>query len=286
MTPLTRSDPRWLVEQIESAEQLDRIAAPIAGAVGRATRPVLVKNALSGTWLGHQLHPLLTDITIGAWVGAAVVDLVGGSRSADGARRLTALGVLAAGPTAASGLSDWSEAYGSDQRVGLVHAIGNTAGLALQFGSYVARRRGQRTLGAALGMIGLGATSAAAYLGGHLVYARGVGVSHAAFEHKPTEWTDVADAAALEEDKPLRVDAEGTPVVLIRSAGRVFGLSATCVHAGGPLDEGELVDGCLKCPWHASTFRLDDGRVMRGPAAVDQPAWEVRIQDGRVQVRA
>jgi nitrite reductase/ring-hydroxylating ferredoxin subunit/uncharacterized membrane protein len=281
-----RRDPRRLVGQIASAGRLDPIAAPIAGAVRRATQPARVKNALSGTWLGHQLHPLLTDVTIGAWLGAAVVDVAGGDAGADGARRLTALGILAAVPTAASGLSDWSDSYGPDQRVGLVHAIGNSVGLAMQVGSYVARRRGHRTVGTTLTMAGLGTTAAAGYLGGHLVYARGVGVNHAAFEHRSTDWADVADAAALQDATPLRVDAHGTPVVVVKTADRLCALSATCVHAGGPLDEGELVDGCLKCPWHASMFRLGDGRVMRGPATVDQPVWEARIREGRVQVRA
>jgi nitrite reductase/ring-hydroxylating ferredoxin subunit/uncharacterized membrane protein len=278
-------DPRRLVDRIASAEQLDPVAAPIAGAVGRATEPARVKNALSGTWLGHQLHPLLTDVTIGAWVSAAAVDVAGGATGAGSARRLTALGILAAVPTAASGLSDWSDSYGPDQRVGLVHAIGNVAGLAMQVGSYVARRRGSRTLGATLTMAGLGTTAAAGYLGGHLVYARGVGVNHAAFEHRPTAWTDVANAADLRDSTPLRVDAHGVAVVVVQTADRLHALSAMCGHAGGPLDEGKLVDGWLTCPWHASAFRLHDGRAMRGPASVDQPVWEVRILDGRVQVR-
>lgn len=233
-----RMDPRALVDQIASAQQLDAIAAPLARAVGRATQPTPVKNALSGTWLGHQLHPVLTDVTIGAWLSAAAVDVVGGATGADSARRLTALGILSAVPTAASGLSDWAETYGPDQRVGVVHALGNTAALTLQIVSYGARRRGRRALGAALSMTGLGVVAAAGYLGGHLVYGRGVGVNHAAFEHRPTDWTDVASADALEENAPLRVDADGVPVVVVRTADGLFALSATCVHAGGPLDEG------------------------------------------------
>jgi nitrite reductase/ring-hydroxylating ferredoxin subunit/uncharacterized membrane protein len=275
-----------LVEQIAAAEQLDAIAAPLAGAVKVATQPRLVKNALSGTWLGHQLHPLLTDVTIGAWVGATIVDLLGGVRGADAARRLTAVGILSAAPTAASGYSDWSDTYGAEQRIGLVHALGNTAGLALQVGSYLARRRGHRGLGVALGLAGLGAAGGSGYLGGHLVLALGVGVDHTAFEHRTTDWTDVGLAARLEDSTPLRVDADGTPVVVVRVGDRLSALSATCVHAGGPLDEGELVDGCLRCPWHASTFRLDDGRPVRGPAATGQPVWEARELDGRLEVRA
>ncbi len=277
---------RQLIDRIAAADGLDAIAAPVARLAARATEPRAVKNALSGTWLGHQLHPLLTDVTIGAWVSASAIDVTGGTDGAGAARRLTALGILSAVPTAASGMSDWAETYGPDQRVGLVHAGANTVGLGLQIGSYVARRRGDRGLGVALSLTALGISAAAGYLGGHLVYARGVGVSHTAFEHRPSDWTDVAGADVLEDGRPLRVEADGVAVVVVRTADGLFALSATCVHAGGPLDEGELVDGCLKCPWHASAFRLSDGRVMRGPAAEPQPVWEARIENGRLQVRA
>ncbi|HEU0316632.1 MAG TPA: Rieske 2Fe-2S domain-containing protein [Solirubrobacteraceae bacterium] len=275
-----------LVALIGAADPLDQVTAPVAKLVGRATKPGPVKNALSGTWLGHQLHPLLTDVTIGAWASVAVVDLFGGRQGARVARLLTGFGILSAVPTAASGLSDWSETYGPEQRVGFVHAVGNASGLLLQIASYGARRRGRRARGAALSLTGLGVAGAAGYLGGHLVYGLGVGVSHAAFEHPPGDWTDVGDAAGLEESTPVRVDAAGTPVVVVKTGERLFALSATCVHAGGPLDEGELVDGCLRCPWHASTFRLEDGRAIRGPAAVSQPVWQVRVEGGRLEVRA
>jgi nitrite reductase/ring-hydroxylating ferredoxin subunit/uncharacterized membrane protein len=278
--------PQRLIERIASAQELDQVTGPLAKLVGRATAPAAIKNALSGNWLGHQLHPLLTDVTIGAWTSVPVIDLVGGSGGADAARLLTGFGILSAVPTAASGLSDWSETYGPEMRVGLIHAAGNVVGLALQIASYLARRRGRRVRGAALSLAGLGVAGAAGYLGGHLVYALGVGVNHAAFEHRPSDWTDVADAGALEDSRPLRVEAADIPVVVVKDGDRLYALSATCVHAGGPLDEGELVDGCLKCPWHASTFRLEDGRAVRGPATVDQPVWEARIHDGRLQVRA
>jgi nitrite reductase/ring-hydroxylating ferredoxin subunit/uncharacterized membrane protein len=281
-----RLDPRAIIAKIAAADGLDGIAGPVASFAGRATSPKAVKNALSGTWLGHQLHPLLTDVTIGAWLSASAVDVFGGSAGAGAARGLTGLGILSAVPTAASGMSDWAETYGPDQRVGLVHAGANTVGLALQIGSYVARGRGNRGLGGALSLTALGITAAAGYLGGHLVYSRGVGVSHTAFEHRSDDWTDVGGADALEQDQPLRVDAGGVPVVVVQTGDGLFALSATCTHAGGPLDEGELVDGCLKCPWHQSMFRLSDGGVERGPAAEPQPSWQARIAEGRLQVRA
>lgn len=275
-----------IVKGLEDLEVLDRLARPLAGAAGRLTRPTPVKNALSGTWLGHQLHPMLSDVPIGTWVAAGVLDLTGGAWGARAARRLVGLGVLAALPTAAAGASDWSDTYGPEQRVGLVHGLGNLTGTALQAASYLARRRDRRGTAVMLSATALGIMGAAGYLGGHLSFNRGVGVNHTAFDEAVTEWTDVAALAELDSDSPVRVVAGGVAVVLVRQGGgEVHALSATCVHAGGPLDEGEVIDGCLRCPWHASTFRLSDGKVMRGPAAIDQPAWQVRVEGERVQVR-
>ncbi|MGH9070861.1 MAG: Rieske 2Fe-2S domain-containing protein [Acidimicrobiales bacterium] len=274
-----------IVKGLEGLEVLDRLGGPLATAAGRVTRPRQVKNVLSGTWLGHQLHPLLTDVPIGTWVAAGALDLTARAWGARAARRLVGLGVLAALPAAASGASDWSDTYGAEQRVGLVHALANSGAIVLQAASYLARRRGRHGTGVALSAAGLGVMGAAGYLGGHLSFNRGVGVNHTAFEEAVTEWTDVAALAELVSDKPVRVEASGVPVVVIRQGEEVYALSATCVHAGGPLDEGEVVDGCLRCPWHASAFRLSDGMVTRGPAAIDQPAWQVRVEGERVQVR-
>ena len=282
-----REPVRGLVDDIERLGALDGVSRVIAAGVGRATRPDAVKNALSGTWLGHQLHPMLTDLPIGAWTMASFLDMTAGRAGAGPARRLVGLGLLATLPAAAAGASDWSDTYGAPQRVGLVHALANVTAALLQATSWAARRRGRRLTGAALSGAGLGVTVCAGYLGGHLSLVRGIGVSHTAFEPEVTEWTDVADSASLADGTPVRVTAGGVPVVLVRHADTVHALSATCVHAGGPLDEGTVVrDGCVRCPWHGSTFRLADGTVVRGPAAVDQPSWEVKVEDGRVRVRS
>jgi nitrite reductase/ring-hydroxylating ferredoxin subunit/uncharacterized membrane protein len=275
-----------VVRRIEDLTELDKISRPLAALAGRATSSDPAKNALSGTWLGHQLHPMLTDVPIGAWVMAAALDWTAPKSGAKSARRLVGLGILASVPTAASGASDWSETYGAEQRVGLVHALTNSAALVLQSASWLARRRGRRLTGMALSTTGLGITLAAGYLGGHLSFSRGVGVNHTAFDGTVSEWTDVAALAELVPDKPMRVAPSGVPVVLIQHAGEVVALSATCVHAGGPLDEGEVVEGCIRCPWHASRFQLPGGQVKRGPAPSNQPAWEVQIQDDRIYVRS
>ncbi|MEV7200907.1 Rieske 2Fe-2S domain-containing protein [Streptomyces griseoluteus] len=276
-----------VIQDIEDRAALDALTGPAAKLVNKVTQPTAVKNALSGTWLGHALHPVLTDVPIGAWSMATVLDLTTGERGAVAARRLVGLGVLAAVPTAASGASDWADTFGGPQRVGLVHGMLNGAATVLQAASWVARLTGRRRAGVVLSGVGLGLTGASAYLGGHLSYVNGVGVNHTAFEEPTGKWTDVAALTALEEDKPLRVDADGVPVVLVRHGGTVSALSATCTHAGGPLDEGKVdADGCLHCPWHGSAFRLSDGEVTRGPATVPQPDWDVKISQERVLVRA
>jgi nitrite reductase/ring-hydroxylating ferredoxin subunit len=272
------------VRRIEDLKQLDDVSRPLADLAGRATRPDAAKNALSGTWVGHQLHPMLTDLPIGAWVMAAALDWTAPRSGAKAARRLVGLGILAALPAAATGASDWSETYAAEQRVGLVHALTNSAGLLVQSASWLARRRGRRLTGMALSTAGLGITLGAAYLGGHLSFIRGVGVNHTAFDGAVTDWIDVAGVAELAADKPLRVTPGGVAVMLVQHDGDIHALSATCVHAGGPLDEGEIVDSCVRCPWHASRFQLAGGKVVRGPAASDQPAWQVRVDEGRVYV--
>lgn len=279
--------PRRIVRRAETLTTLDAVTRPVAARVKRVTQATPVKNALSGTWLGHPLHPMLTDLPIGAWVTAALVDVTGGGPGADVARRLVGAGVVAALPTAAAGLSDWSDTYGADQRVGLVHALGNVAATTLQAGSYVERRRGHRAIGMALSSLALGAMTVAAYLGGHLSYGRGLGVAHTAFEEPVTEWVDVAALADLGPGgRPLRVEAKGIPVLLVREGQEVLALSATCAHAGGPLDEGEVLDGSVRCPWHGSVFRLRGGKALRGPASTTQPVWQARVEGGRVQVRS
>ena len=275
-----------LTEEVEGLHALDGVSHKVAGWVARATHPDVIKNALSGTWLGHPVHPMLTDLPIGAWAMASALDVTAGRAGATSARRLVGIGLIATLPAAATGASDWSETYGATQRIGLVHALCNVTASAVQAASWFARRRGRHGLGMALSGAGLGITAGAAYLGGHLSLARGVGVNHTAFQQTVTDWTDVAATSALRDGEPFRVTAGGVPVVLVRQDGTLYALSATCTHAGGPLDEGEVVaDGCIRCPWHGSVFRLSDGKVARGPATFDEPRWEVKADGGRIYVR-
>ena len=257
----------------------DRIG-PIADKLG----PGPLKDVLSGTWLGHPLHPVMTDVTIGAWTSAAMLDVVGGERSADAARTLIGLGVLSAGPTALSGWSDWADTEGDDRRAGVAHALGNTAAIATFGISWLARRTGHRGLGIVTGFLGAGIASATAYIGGHLVYGRGVGVDVTAFDRLPARPTAVMNADDLEEGTPKLVDVKGVPVFLLRRGDEVFAMHNRCTHRGGPLHKGTLHGDTIECPWHGSCFDVTDGAIRRGPATAPQPVFSAHIADGKVQV--
>ena len=248
--------------------------------------PGPVKTALSGTVLGHPLHPVLTDVPIGALTAATIFDVLGGDAGGDTADALTALGLLSVAPTAVTGLSDWADTVDAERRLGLIHALANAGSWALYFAALVSRRSGSRGLARVFSVAGLGVLATSGYIGGHLVFARGWGVDHTVFDEPPGDWVKVAREADLQPDTPVLAQAAGYGVLLYSHGGSVDAIAARCTHAGGPLNEGE-VDGelCVTCPWHGSRFRLADGSVVRGPATAPEPAFDVRMVKGNVEVR-
>jgi nitrite reductase/ring-hydroxylating ferredoxin subunit len=229
---------------------------------------------------------VLTDLPIGFWTSAFTLDLIGGRRSRPAAQLLVGLGVLSALPTAASGAADWSDTTGKERRIGLVHAACNSAATVCFAASWLERRRGRNGRGVFYGLVGSAAATVGGYFGGHMVQRLGLGVDHTTFDELPSEWTATDPASDWTDDAPRRVSAGGTPVVVVREGESWYALEATCSHAGGPLDEGAVRDGCIECPWHGSRFRLRDGSVAGGPAFAPQPALAVRVRDGVVEVRA
>ena len=277
-----------LPERLRELEALDRPAKALAALAGRIG-PGRVKDALSGTWLGHALHPFLTDLPIGTWTSATLLDLIGGDESEPAAERLISAGLLASLPTAITGVTDWADTERSDEtvrRAGVVHAAANVAAVGLFAASLVARRSGNVARGKRLGLAGMGALSVGGHVGGHLSFAKGVGVDQTTFDRRPSDWRRVLDDGGLADGERQVVDVERVPVLLTREGGRLYALANRCCHRGGPLDRGTIANGCVTCPWHGSTFRLVDGSVVRGPAAYPQPAYDVRMADGGIEVRA
>jgi nitrite reductase/ring-hydroxylating ferredoxin subunit len=194
------------------------------------------------------------------------------------------VGILAYLPTAATGAHDWVDEADRTRRAGLVHAAANTVGLGLQVASWVARGRGRQARAVSLSTVAMGALGVGGYIGGHMSYVQGAGVSRTAFQAAPEGWTPTVPAADLGED-PVRADVDGTPVLLVRDGGTIRALADTCTHAGCSLAEGEISDGCVVCPCHGSRFALADGAVEAGPAHTAQPVFATRVIDGVVEVR-
>lgn len=170
---------RWLrgmVRRIEINEDWDR-AVDRLGAPAQVihSRPQL-RSLLRGEWLGHALHPLMTDFPLGTWMSASLLDIMGRGRFADASEHLLRFGVLIAVPTAVAGLAELPEADREARRVAVVHATVNSSALALYMASLAARRRKQWPLGMALGIAGGITATIGGYFGGHLSFVRGVGV--------------------------------------------------------------------------------------------------------------
>lgn len=281
------SSPEALTRAIEQSSVLDKAGKKIGLAFSNVVRPGKTKDLLSGTRMGHPAHPMLTDLPIGLWVSSVVLDLLGGEPARPAADRLVALGVLSAVPTALTGLNDLADVVNKEERsVGVVHAVGNVVALTLYTGSYLARRKGRRPAGLALSSLGAGILTAAGFLGGHLSYRRGVGVAQTAFQPRVDEWTAVLDEQALPEGAPRKVSASGVEILLHRRGEIICAIANRCSHRGGPLHKGRITDNEVRCPWHLSTFSLDDGSIVQGPATAPQPSYEVRVNEGRVEVRS
>ena len=271
---------------------IDQVAEPLSKAVREAyvsAGPVgqRAKNALHGVWLGHPLHPVFTDVPIGAWTTALALDAA--SRGDVGMRRAAtfAMGVGLSGAmgAAVTGLTDWSETDGQSRRAGLIHGLLNLTATTLFATAFALRRKDSHDGGRKCAWTGYAIALGAAYLGGDLVFGQRIGVTHADSE-LPTDFTPILESARLADNSMVRARAGNADVLLVRQRGRVCALAHACTHLGGPLSEGTLKDGSVVCPWHGSEFALDDGRVLNGPATHDQPCLAVRERDGQIEVKA
>jgi thiamine pyrophosphate-dependent acetolactate synthase large subunit-like protein/nitrite reductase/ring-hydroxylating ferredoxin subunit len=70
----------------------------------------------------------------------------------------------------------------------------------------------------------------------------------------PLTWHKVAERDALPEGRVQTVVAGSKQVCLTRVGGVYGALDNACPHQGGPLGEGSIENGCLRCPWHGWDF--------------------------------
>ena len=240
-----------------------------------------LKDALNGTWLGHALHPAITDVPVGAWTAAVALDALGEAR---GARIAIGVGLLGALGAAATGLTDWLDTRNDRQRrLGVVHATLNGVATALYAASWFARGRDPRS-GVTLSLAGYALAAVSAMYGGTLALDLQTGTNFTQTSDPPGGEVDVAALADVPDGGMTRVDAGGYPVLLVRCGGDVAAIGAVCAHQGGPLEEGRLDGDVVQCPWHGSRFCVRDGSVVSGPSAYPQPAFAARVANGRVLV--
>jgi nitrite reductase/ring-hydroxylating ferredoxin subunit/uncharacterized membrane protein len=268
-------------DALEGAEQLDDVSGRIRDVARKLVRPAPVRRLLSGTDLGHPIHPVLVQLPIGFWTSTWLLDLVGLGKTR-AARTILGLGVLTALPTVASGVSEWVDTDEAESRVGVVHATSNCAALICFTVSWWSRRGGRRS-GVFLSPLGSILATLGGFLGGHLAYSLGVGVDTNAFDTGPEEWTAARGNVPTEALTSRTV--EGVRVMVATNEEGRFALADRCSHRGGPLSEGTVEGDCVICPWHGSRFELSSGVPTRGPASIPQPVYETRMEGDRLELR-
>src|SRR3954454_7229821 len=108
--PRTAAPLEPLIEKVEAAEALDAVAKPIARQARALLKRGEFKDAISGTWLGHAVHPLLTDVVIGSLVSASILDVLDGDGDGRASEKLIGVGLAASAPTVLTGVNDWADA--------------------------------------------------------------------------------------------------------------------------------------------------------------------------------
>ena len=78
---------------------------------------------------------------------------------------------------------------------------------------------------------------------------------------------------------------DGEDAILVSSSGKLYAVGASCTHYHGPLAEGLVADGTVRCPWHHARFDLATGEAVCAPALDALPCWRVEQQGGKAYVR-
>jgi nitrite reductase/ring-hydroxylating ferredoxin subunit/uncharacterized membrane protein len=244
-----------------------------------------VRDLLIGRWLGHPLHAVLTDAPIGILFLVIVFDVLDDPSAA---AIVLVVGILTMVGAALAGFADYADTDGKARERATLHStlmvvalVGYLVSLAFRLGSGPAAS----AAGIWLSLLSFLVLAAGAYVGGDVVYVLGNMVSRHAFRGAGTKWIALEpavldDDGSIPEGKPVKAKLGINQLVLVRQGERILALHDVCAHAGGPLNEGNVVDGTIECPWHASRYELANGHVVRGPSVYDQPAYEVRAREG------
>ncbi len=268
---------------------VEKLMKGFYGALGSPGK--LLQDFLNGSWLGHPLHAVVTDVVVGGYTTLIVLDLLGLVWHVDvepAGAIILGLSTLAGLSAVISGLTDFQDtATGDERNVAVLHGTINIAAVLIYLVALVMRLGGSPDGSRFVAIVGYLVISVGAYVGGHIVFKYGYMVNHNAFAKgkRAKEFTAILPAAELADGKPTKAMLGATALVVVRRGDVVHALKETCSHAGGPLSEGELRGDAIVCPWHASSFRLSDGHVLHGPAGTRQVRYAARINAGQVEVQ-
>ncbi len=272
---------------------------------------MILKDFLQGKPLGHPLHPLLVHFPVGLLVISLLFDLsifLGPGNTAIRGAFYTMLagfvmGVLAAIP----GLFDWADIRPDHvaKKPATTHMWLNLALLAIvaiNIATRIPALEDSTTPVASLilSLAGAGIISISGYLGGKIVYDDGIAVGrhrrHASSPPatlkltekngaKPGQYVEIFTEDKLGEGETIRLELLGNIMTLARVNGEFCAFQEFCSHRFGPLSEGSFEGNQVRCPWHNSCFDVHTGKVTKGPAKLDIKTYEVRVNEGKIEVR-
>lgn len=251
-----------------------------------------LKLIANGTWLEHPLHPLLTDVPVGSWTVALLLELIAIVFSVQNLGLASGvaigLGILAALAAMATGFMDWMDVDPPEKALGMLHAIFNIAATALFLIAFLMLWSSNWTIDISsfvVALVGYLVITVGAYLGGDLVFRMGTMINRNAYSSGPKDLTPAIALADLPENQLKRVEVKGLPILLLRRSNKIYAIGAVCSHYGGPLEKGKLLLNTVQCPYHYSRFSLEDGSVKEGPSTAPVPAYETQVVDGKVHVK-
>lgn len=270
----------------------------------------MIKNLLQGKPFKHPLHPALVHFPIGLFMLSLFFDLVpllgeAANWPVRAAFFSMALGVIMALLASVPGLVDWADIradHPARQRA-TTHLLLSLVVIILYAVNLGLRAEALNEPATPLGLlllslVGAGLLGVSGYLGGTLIYDDGIAVGrhyrqtdtpgqtrHIPTSAGPDAFVTVASAASLADHETLRVEVNGHVMAIVNLNGRFYAFQEFCTHRYGPLSEGSFEDGQVRCPWHRSCFDVRTGQVTQGPAQVDLKTYEVRVQEGQIQVR-
>lgn len=264
------------------ADEVGDFATGVFRAILRPFPPL--KSFLHGTWLGHPLHPLMTDVPVGALTIALPLDLLGLTEGANVATLLGFAGLIGA---AVTGIADYVDTEGKTRRYATLHSLLMFLAGTLYLLSVLIRfgfTPGTAQNALVTAALGYAFVVVGAYLGGDMVFNQGSMVDRHAWRAGGGKWTAL-EAGEISDGTPTKAKAGGQTLVVVRRGDTLYALHDVCAHLGCSLSGGKVVGDQIECPCHGSRFGLRDGAVTRGPAVYDQPRFEVRRTDGGIEVR-